>query len=340
MSGPGADPLEQLIAGDDLEGLLGRVDDLCQAGAWPDLEHLRRRCRAAFADYGRQLWPAAVHAEYRLALEAPGPWAAAVLVPEAGRSALGPLPEVAASTHTWDELAPHLPGGPDAAVFASERVVRGEDLSGRDDVPDDDGGLPPALQTWEPAYPLASYEPYKASFADVTPPPLVGAAVTAPGAERHADPLVEDALVDLASVWATESGGTVRVASVRGAALEAVGALVAATGDGPPQVRAASVDPGRALALMAWVAASGGARGRRRGAAYGRFAAWWAVAAMAGLDPAHWPHPPDAVGAAAAELSWVWWARPEWVGGGWSLGLAAASPQSGRAWAVEARDTA
>ena len=35
----------------------------------------------------------------------PAPWAGAVLVPGAGRFALGPLTEVAASTHTWAELA-------------------------------------------------------------------------------------------------------------------------------------------------------------------------------------------------------------------------------------------
>ena len=49
-------------------------------------------------------------------------------MPGAGRFALGPLSEVAASTHTWAELAPHAPPGPLAAVTAHERVVRGEDL--------------------------------------------------------------------------------------------------------------------------------------------------------------------------------------------------------------------
>ena len=34
---------------------------------------------------------------------------------------------------------------------------------------------------------------------------------------------------------------------------------------------------------MAWTAASGGAHGRRRGMAAGRFSAWWTAAALTGL---------------------------------------------------------
>src|SRR5262249_38730535 len=77
-----------------------------------------------------QLWPVAAHAEYRLALESPGRWAATMLVEGAGRFAPGPLPEVAASTHEWADLAPHAPYGPPSVLAAHERVVRGEDLIG------------------------------------------------------------------------------------------------------------------------------------------------------------------------------------------------------------------
>ena len=87
---------------------------------------------------------------------------------------------------------------------------------------------------------------------------------------------------------------------------------------------------------MAWTAASGGAHGRRRGMAYGRFSAWWAVAALAGgLD--RWPFDPDELGAAAAALRWYRW-EPGSPEGGWSLRLAAEDPATGTAWAVEARD--
>src|SRR5437870_1940030 len=123
--------LSRLIELGDLDELTRHVERLCDAGDWNGLVELRERARAAL-QRGKQLWPAASLAEYRLALEAPGPWAASVLVPGAGRFALGPLPEVAASRHPWSELAPHVPPGPLAAVTAHERVVRGEDLRADD----------------------------------------------------------------------------------------------------------------------------------------------------------------------------------------------------------------
>jgi hypothetical protein len=57
---------------------------------------------------GKQLWPIAEHVDYRLALEGPPELAASVLSPAGGRFALGPLTEVAASTHTFAELVPHV----------------------------------------------------------------------------------------------------------------------------------------------------------------------------------------------------------------------------------------
>ena len=100
----------ELVEVGDLDELTRHIDRLCSAGDWDGLVDLRDRCRRAL-ERGKQLWPAASHAEYRLALEAPGQWAGAVLVPGAGAFALGPLPEVAASTHTWAE--------PDAAICGS-----------------------------------------------------------------------------------------------------------------------------------------------------------------------------------------------------------------------------
>jgi len=87
-----------------LTGLCGRLD-------WEALVDLKARCRHA-VDRGKQLWAVADHIEYRLALEAPGMWAGPMVFEGAGRFTLGPLPEVAASRHTWAELAPHLPEAP------------------------------------------------------------------------------------------------------------------------------------------------------------------------------------------------------------------------------------
>ena len=62
------------------------------------LVEFRDRCRKA-VERGKQLWPAANHMEYRLALESPGEVAARMLTDVAGQFGLGPLAEVAAAGH-------------------------------------------------------------------------------------------------------------------------------------------------------------------------------------------------------------------------------------------------
>jgi hypothetical protein len=164
----------------DLDELTRLVDGLCASREWDELLRLRDLCRKAL-ERGKQLWPVAAHAEYRLALEAPAPFAAQMLVPGTGRFALGPLPEVVASTHTWAELAPHVPPGPVGALAAHERVVRGEDLSPVAVEPPV-LELPLALQPWEPSYPVAEYHPDKAHFP-APPTPTTGGG-GGPGAGR------------------------------------------------------------------------------------------------------------------------------------------------------------
>ena len=98
----------------------------------------------------------------------------------------------------------------------------------------------------------------------------------------------------------------------------------------------AEVDGASALAAMAWAGANGGAHGRRRGMAAGRFGAWWALAALAGrLDD--WPVPPDELGRALSRMRWYRWdaGEPET---GWSLRLAIEDPGRGRSWALSAVD--
>ena len=158
--------LAAAVEAGDLDELVRLVDRLCAARDWDGLAELRDRCHRAHELSGRQLWPAAAHAEYRLALEAPGPWAATVLVDGAGRFAPGPLPEVAASTHEWGELEPHLalPPGPPAVLTAHERVLRGEDLTAAAVPGPPVLDLPLRLQAWEPSYPLAAYRAHEADF--------------------------------------------------------------------------------------------------------------------------------------------------------------------------------
>lgn len=322
----------ELVEAGDIDELLRHVDRLCAAADWDGLVDLRDRCRQAL-ERGKQLWPVASHAEYRLALEAPGPYAGAVLVPGAGRFALGPLPEVAASTHTWDDLAPHAPPGPPASLAAHERVLRGEDLTADPRVDRAVLEVPLVLAWWEPAYPLATYRAHDADFGDVPAPPMEQVALDPPAAPADPDALDTEvcrALAALADTWVTGSNGTATTVAAAGGPLEAIGAL------GHRAVRVAEVDAGHALALMAWAAASGGAHGRRPGMAAGRFAAWWAAGALTGLlDP--WPPHPGRLGEALCRLRWV---RFDLLvpTGGWALRLAVADPRRGRAWAVEATD--
>ena len=104
--------LDGLIHAVDLDGLVRLVDERCSDRDWEGLLRVRDRCAAATRETGRQLWPAATLAEYRLALLAPPEWAATVLDGESGRFTIGPLSEVAAQLHTWEELAPHLAAVP------------------------------------------------------------------------------------------------------------------------------------------------------------------------------------------------------------------------------------
>jgi hypothetical protein len=317
------------VADADLDGLLRLLDLLVGQEAWPEVVDLRDRSRRAFLETGRQLWPAASAAEYRLALEAPGPWAAAVLVEGAGTFALGPLSEVAASTHAWADLAPYAPAGPVATLAAHERVVRGEDLSGDDRLDARVLDLPLVLQPWEPAYPLAVYEPEKARFPGPPPPALTPVDLPPPGRPGD-DGETGEALEALVRPWQEASDGTFAVAGVEGDAGSAVAAL------GHTRVGWLDVEAGEALARMAWAGASGGAHGRRRGASVGRFGAWWALAALAGrLDD--WPVPPPDLGEEAARLRWALW-HPLGPALGWELHVAVEDPDDGLAWAVEAAD--
>ena len=319
--------LERVVEEGDLDELVRTVDRLCSTRDWDGLVELRDRCRWAL-ERGKQLWPAASLAEYRLALEAPGKWAAGVITEGAGRFALGPLPEVAASSHTWAELSPHLAPGPLAAITAHERVVRGEDLSADESIDRSVLEVPLALCAWEPAYPLAEYHADKAEFPMPRDAGLTQ--LTLAPFDVVEDASTVDALLGLTSRWTTESDGRAEAIAVRGSAAGAVGAL------GVRRARAVEIAAADAMAHMAWAAASGGAHGRRRGMAGGRFDTWWAVVALAGaLDD--WPLDSDEVGDAAQSLRWFVWDAYE-PKTGWWLRLAVEDPDEGLAWAIAATD--
>jgi len=304
------------------------VDAFCGSREWDALVGLRDRARRAL-ERGRQLWPAASYAEYRLALDAPAEAAALVLTEDAGGFALGPLSEVAASTHTWAELGPHAPPGPVAALAAHERVVRGEAVDPATVPHAEVLSVPMHLASWEPDYLVPVYRPDRVE--EPGPDPIHGRAVPprAPG-EPLIDRDVDEAFHDLVRPWTAHSDGDARVVAVRGDAPSAIAAL------GASDVRGAWVDAGEALALMGWAAASGGRHGRRRGAAAGRDRAWVTAGAIAGFDPGE-RLDAASLGDAISELRWFVWNAPD-VSTGFVLRLAVEDPVEGVAWACDAHD--
>lgn len=310
------------IEGSDTDELLRVIDGYCEGRSWDTLLDLRSRCREAVGR-GKQLWGVEEHLRYRLALEAPGEYAGPIISEGAARFALGPLAEVAASTKSWAELSQHLDHGPERMTVAAERVVRGE--AGIGPIHD----LPDRLLGWEPRYPLATYKPDK---VDAPSPrlPEVSLVDLPDEVARISDPESEGALADLVAPWAEESNGHREVATVEGSHLGAIRAL------GLTRTRVGSIDPASALAWMAWAGASGGAHGRRRGAAAGRYGAWWVVAALGDLD---WPPGASDMHETLRRLSWYWFDDGA-PGTGWQLRVAVEDRDTGLAWAIAAVDAA
>jgi hypothetical protein len=300
--------------------LLAVVNRLCKDRAWNDLLDLKNRCIDAL-ERGKQLWPIAEHIDYRLALEAPATWGGPIVISGAGRFTIGPLTEVIASTHSWSELSPHLEQGPSRHVIAQERAIRG------DKVDEPGGDVPSRLQAWEPVYPVAIYHDREAEFPPPDLPPM--SPVDLPDSfERIRDPESLEALEAITTTWTNESNGRCESVAVSGSALEAVAAF------GLQQAQIAELSPATALSFIAWAGASGGAHGRRPGAAAGRFAAWWAAAMLSDTD---WPADPDELGRRVDDLRWYIWSDM-FPPTGWVFQIAVEDPAEGLGWAVSAID--
>lgn len=319
--------LRELVEAADLNALLRAVDALCARRAWDALLDLADMCDDA-VERGKQLWPIAAHVDYRVALEAPGEYAAGVLEPKAARFAHGPLTEVAASSHSWDELAAHIDAPHIAAYVAAERVLRGEQLTGDDRAHPEFLELPLMLEPWEPTYALATFYSDHVDVAEPWEPRATTDERELGRAEVLDEPGVVGALLDLVSPWTTESNGAAQAVVVEGDAMSAASHLTLHT------LRAGPLTFEEAMQRMAWAAASGGAHGRRRGAAAGRFFAW-ATAALLADQP--WPPESGALGRAGQSLRWFRWdeGEPE---KGWVLRIAVEDPEHGWAAAVAATD--
>jgi len=319
--------LIELVEAADLNALLRAVDGLCSSRSWDELLELADRCEAA-VERGKQLWPIAAHIDYRIALEAPGPIAAEVLHPDVGRFAHGPLTEVAASSHTWSELAPHLSTPQVAAYVAQERVLRGEVLDGDGRAHAEVMEMPLRLARWEPTYSLATFYGDHVEVAEPWTPREPMTRVEAKPGREIDDAELTGALLDLVAPWTTESNGAARAVVVEGAAAEAASAIAL----GP--VLIGRLEPEEAIQRMAWAAASGGAHGRRRGAALGRLMAWY-VAVLA--SEMTWPPDVTGLGRAIEHLSWWRW-DDDVSESGWVLRLAVSDPSGGWAAAIGATD--
>ena len=321
--------LDEAVERNDPDELLRIVDGLCSSRDWDDLELLDRLCIDA-VERGRQLWGVSAHIHYRLALEAPGSHAGPVITEQASRFLLGPLPEVAASTHAWADLADHIPVGPARSIVAHERVMRGEDLR-TEDVDPGVLEIPLLLEPWEPDYALASYKSAEAHFPMPNLPAIERIEVPR-AAERLTPDDAGEGLAALVGPWAESSNGNAEVSVVEGTAFEAISSL------GLRQAGAAQLTTQQAMALMAWAGASGGAYAPRQGCASGRFGAWWGAACITGLVE-DWPVDGAALGEACDEIRWYVWSDL-FPATGWAFHLAADDPLDGLAWAISASDAA
>jgi len=319
--------LSELVEAGDLNALLRAVDGLVALREWDTMVELADACEEAL-ERGKQLWPIAAHIDYRLALDGPPEYAADVLGSNLGRFALGPLTEVAASTHTWKELSPFLTSPQQAAYVAQERVLRGEDLRAEQGTYPEVMGLPLSLEPFEPTYTLATFHPSHVEVAEAWDPrvPLREAAIDpAPAAE---DAELEATMLDLVTPWVAESNGAARVAVVEGSAAGAASHLTYGS------LLIGELEVPEALQRLAWAAASGGAHGRRRGAAYGRFMAFYLVATLGDLG---WPASAAVIADAAARLRWYRWTEGA-AEKGWVLRIAVEDPADGWAVAIGATD--
>ena len=318
--------LTTLIESSDLNGLVRFVDGLVASRDWDGVALMRDLCREA-VDRGKQVWGAAEFAEYRLALDAPASYVLDVVRPGAGRYGNGPLWEVAASTHSWEELSaiqdPAL-----RVLVAHERMLRGDTLEGVS-VDQTVVDAPLKLALWEPDYPVAEYRSDRANFPELAVGGLRWVDLPEP-IEPLKTSTVGDALLDLVRPWIDESSGRGDAVAVEGSAEAAIRAL------GPHRVRLVDIDLKTATGVMCWAGASGGAYGRRRGSPVGRALAWWTLAIVLGMDE-QWPVDGDELGVEAAGLRWVLW-DPGDQTAGWAFHLAIEDPVDGLAWAVSAVD--
>ncbi|MGB2757152.1 MAG: DUF6183 family protein [Acidimicrobiia bacterium] len=318
---------EAINTSDDAE-LLRWVDRFDAARSFDDLVDLAWACEHAL-DRGHQLGGITAHAAYRLALHAPVAEFGEVMEIADDRFTPGPFAEVLAFAHDASEIANELPDSALRSVALAECAVRGASIADSEMVMFD---TPGTLATWEPEYALASYTDTESEIPTYQPSPTSAQAlatdrITPPHSPERSNN-TQRALHDVVAHWAEHSTGRVESVTVEGDVHAALATL------GIRRGMLHAITPRDAFGLLAWAGASGAAHGRRRGAAAGRFAAWWAGAALTGTE---WPCDPDELGHALESLDWFTFDAgiPAL---GWQFRIAATDVRGNRTWAVTAED--
>lgn len=320
--------LDELINRVDLDGLVRYVDDTCSSRDWPHLLTIRNDARAAVAT-GRQLWPIATLANYRLALWAPGSIAARALDDTARTFMPGPVSEILAVNHTWADLEPHLEHGHDRSLFAYERALRGDHIDTNEFAALD---IPFAPQSWEQTYALATYTDDGGSFPAPGIPTEFTTDTSTAAPHVLTDDTTTEAFRDLVEPWTAHSNGRAEISCVEGDGASAIRAL------GVTNAQMHELSHGEAFQWLAWAGANGGAHGKRRGAATGRFGAWWLMSHIVSIAD-EWPVDPDQLGAIVSGLRYWWWDTNE-PRTGWQLRLAVEDKDELVAFALTASDSA
>jgi hypothetical protein len=331
------------VADDDIETelshiteLCGEIDSLVLDDDWDGVVGARDSARRA-VERGHQLWPVAAYAEYRMALDGPPKLAVSVVDAPSMRYAIGPFPEVIATTHRWDDVAPFVPGTPGGSTLAHEFVAAGCLLI-NDPVALSLPAvfdLPLELQAWEPAPHPAVYGIGRVEHPRPPLPLLTRVDVRSTRRSSFGDEITTGSLTQLVRPWAAESNGRIDVCAVDGDSFAAIATL----GVSMPVV--AEIDLTTAVALMTWVAAGGGAHGRRRGLASARSDSWWALTCLCGFGEDVIENgrtiDPTELAEALPDLKWTLWSAGE-PDTGWAFQLAVEMPAESLAWAISAVD--
>jgi hypothetical protein len=325
--------LDELIERNDPDPLLREINTRCANRNWQGVLEIRDRCEMA-TERGKTLWGVAEHAAYRLVLEAPAEFVGLAFDAKTGPLGIGPLPEVAASTHTWEELAPHIEDGPLRGMLAYECVALGEDLSGDTSLVGHQAAfeLPLRLFDWEPEYVKAEYLEDSANF----PAPIASITQSRLITDERGELLDEPSIIEswrkVVSSWLADSNGSANITVVEGSVDYAIQHVH------KDVTTVAQITTASALQLMCWAAASGGAHGRRRGIAAGRSTTWLALADTCGLlDDGELPSGEE-LGRHVNELQWHTWNEAD-SSDAWNLRLAVHDPVDGISIAINAYDS-